>query len=225
MQPRTLAIAITLIPLFAINAVYLYSAWHHQVPWCIPYLEGCTSISRAARRGDAIYLFRALVIPQAVLLMLYWHYARRWLVLLGSSNTTTQRNIQWTGTFGATFLILYADFLGSDGEVYRMLRHYGIMLYFTLTALAQMVLLGQLYKLRATSASFAVSASLLNYQLTIFMLILALGLTSVTMNYAGISTFESESIVEWDFSLLLIALSSAMIFMWKDFRTELTLKQ
>ncbi len=222
MQPRTLALTITLLPLFAINAVYIYSAYHELVPWCIPYFEGCTSISRAARRGDSIYLFRALMIPQAILLMWYWHLAYRWLQLLGSKDTSTLRFMYWMGTLGAAFLILYVDFLGSDGHVYRLLRRYGVMLYFTLTPLAQMVLLSQLYKLKKQTDNFPVADWLLRYQLIIFILILILGLTSLVLSYSGLHTFESESIVEWDFAFLLIALFSASTLMWKDYKLNLT---
>ena len=53
MQPRILVIILTLLPLLACNGAYLLSAYEGFIPWCIPYIDGCTTISRAARSLQA----------------------------------------------------------------------------------------------------------------------------------------------------------------------------
>ena len=50
-----------IVPFVAANAAYLISASADLVPWCVPYLEGCTSVSRAARTGIASPVFRGLI--------------------------------------------------------------------------------------------------------------------------------------------------------------------
>ena len=37
------------------------------IPDCIPYFEGCTSISSTGRHGVSYWLFKAMMLPQALL--------------------------------------------------------------------------------------------------------------------------------------------------------------
>jgi hypothetical protein len=224
MQPATLALLVTLLPLFTINAAYLISAVTGSVPWCVPYIQGCTSISRAARLSDAIFLFRAVMIIHGVLLIFYWLYARRWLDMLAPQRARVNRIVYWLGIIAAGCLIIYVDFLGFEGAVYRFMRQFGITFYFTLTPLAQMLMLGQLYKLVASGHVLAPDKRLLNFQLLILLLILLLGYVSLILSYTGLSSFESENIVEWNFSLLLIANFSISILMWKELSIKLMLR-
>ena len=72
MSLNFLPLLTALLPALAINFCYLLAASQGHVPWCIPYLEGCTSISATGRQAPESYLFRALIIPTAVLLVFYW---------------------------------------------------------------------------------------------------------------------------------------------------------
>jgi hypothetical protein len=53
------------------------------MPWCIPYIDSCTSISATGREPPAFFVFKALMIPAAMLLMAYWLLNARWLRQLG----------------------------------------------------------------------------------------------------------------------------------------------
>jgi len=224
MQPRTLALFTVILPLITVNAAYLISAFAGKVPWCIPYLEGCTSISRAARMSDSIFLFRALMIFYAVLLIFYWRLVQLWLNDLDQQFTLTALIIALLGISGAGFLILYVDYLGTSGVMYRFMRRYGVIFYFSLTPLAHMIMLNHLFKLKKIHLDLPVSLSVLRYQLSIVGLILLLGIISVIMRYTGVKTFESESIIEWNYALLLALLFAGSIVMWKDLRLRLTTK-
>ncbi len=230
MQPRTVAIIITLLPLIAINVVYAMSANAELVPTCVPYLEGCTSISRAARRGNAIFLFRATMMVYAVFLIWYWCLAQRWLNLLASTSNehkmgaSSARIMCWLGVLGALFLILYVDFLGTSGHVYRFMRRYGVIFHFTFTPLAQLIMVNQLYKLKARSPNLAISSGALRYQLGIVILILLIGLISLTLSYIQGSDYERENIIEWNYSLLLGMFFAGAIFMWRDLELHLSIK-
>jgi len=224
MQPRTLALLTVILPLITVNAAYLISAFAGKVPWCIPYLEGCTSISQAARMSDAIFLFRALMIFYAVLLIFYWRLVQLWLNDLDHHFTLTALIIALLGISGAGFLILYVDYLGTTGVMYRFMRRYGVILYFSFTPLAHMITLNHLFKLKKIHHDLPVSLSILRYQLSIVGLILLLGVISVIMRYTGSKTFESESIIEWNYALLIALLFAGSINMWKGVRLQLITK-
>lgn len=217
MQPRTLAFVVTILPFLAYNAVFLLSAYEGSIPWCFPYVEGCTTISRAARSGNSIYVFRAAMIAYGVLLIWFWIYAQQWLKLLYGHTTKTSRVILWLGVIGAIFLIVYIDFLGTAGEVNRFMRRYGILIFFTFTPLAQLLMLKQHYHLLSMQKG-ALNPGTLKYQLIVLLLMLSLGIISILLNIAELKTYETENIVEWNFSLLLNLYFLGMIFIWKDYR-------
>ncbi len=228
MQPRTLAILVTFLPLFAVNLSYIMSASAELVPLCIPYIDGCTSISRAARQGDAIFLFRASMIVNAVLLMWYWRYAQCWLNTLRTYGAVKQgkRSSQvmvCLGVVGALFLILYADYLGTSGAFYRFMRRYGVIFYFTFTPLAQMIMLNQLYKISKLAPNAGIKLGVLRYQLTILVIMLLMGLVSLSLRYNLGPSSERQNIIEWNFALLLTAFFAGSIVMWKNLKYKLSI--
>ena len=223
MQPGTLALIITVLPFLTSNAVYLLSAYEGLVPWCIPYIDGCTTISQAARSGNSIFIYRAPMIAYAVLLIWFWIYAQHWLTLLYGRTTKVAHIILWMGIVAAIFLIVYIDFLGTTGEVNRFMRRYGIMIFFTFTPLAQLLLLKQHYKIlpsmpEGATKPVTIKPWVLQYQLIVLLLMLTTGIISIILDISQIKTYESENIVEWNFSLLLNMYFLGMIFIWKDYR-------
>ena len=137
-----LLLLVTLLPLVAAIGSYLISAGNGQVPWCWPMLDGCTSISRAARVEPAIFLFRLLMLPQALLLALIWWAVSAWLA--GHAVSGRARGVLIAGLVGALALALYVTFLGSSGEAYQFMRRFGITFHFAGTGLAQLLVMQQL---------------------------------------------------------------------------------
>ena len=218
MQPRTLVIILTLLPLLACNGAYLLSAYEGFIPWCIPYIDGCTTISRAARSGNAIFLFRVAMIAYCVFLMWFWIYSRHWLNLLHGHSTKTAHIILWLGLTGTISLVIYVAFLGTTGEVNNFMRRFGIMIFFTLTPLAQLLLLNQHYKILSKAPEVLINRRVLQYQLIVLLLMLIIGIVSSLLGVTQSKTYESENIVEWNFSLLLAMYFAGMVFIWKNFR-------
>jgi len=218
MQPRTLALIIVILPLLASNAVYLLSAYEGFIPWCIPYIDGCTTISQAARSGNSIFIYRATMIAYGILLIWFWIYVSHWLNLLYGQATKSARIILWLGVIGAFSLIVYIDFLGATGEVNRFMRRHGIMIFFTFTPLAQLLLLKQHYTILQSTTVNSIKPGMLNFQLIALILMLMTGLTSTILDLTDNKTYASENIVEWNFSLLLNMYFLAMFFIWKDYR-------
>lgn len=196
------------------------SAWNQHVDWCIPNIHGCTTISQAGRSGDTIYMFRAVMMLQAVFLFVYWLVVRQWLGLLNGYRTSSANIITGVGIIGALFLVLYLDFLGTDGEMNRFMRRQGILVYFTFTPLAQLLLLNQLFKLKTGSAS-SINRKALNYQLGVLLLILLIGIISLVINYSGNKTYQSENIIEWNFALLMHLYFAGNIVHWKKLELRL----
>ncbi|WP_373028808.1 hypothetical protein [Sulfurovum sp.] len=218
MQPRILALIITILPLFISNVVYLLSAYQGFIPWCIPYIDGCTTISKAARSGDSIFIFRATMIAYGVLLIWFWIYVRQWLDQLYGHTTNMARIILWLGIVGAIFFIIYIDFLGTTGEVNRFMRRYGILVYFICIPIAQILLLRQHYNVLQEGV---VKPRFLQYQLVLIVLMLAIGIVHGVLEVAHTKTYESENIVEWNLALLMQLYFLGMFFIWKDYRYHL----
>ncbi len=218
MQPRTLALIITILPLLASNGVYLLSAYEGFIPWCNPYIDGCTTISRAARSGNSIFIYRVTMIAYGLFLIWFWIYAQQWLNMLYGHATKVARVILWLGIVAAISLIIYIDFLGTTGEVNRFMRRYGIMVFFIFTPLAQILMLRQHYKLSSSKPAVTIKPWVLHYQLFILLLMLIIGIISITLDVTQNKTYETENIVEWNFSLLLTMYFLGMIFIWKDYR-------
>lgn len=218
MQPRTLAIIITVLPLLISNIVYLLSAYEGFIPWCIPYIDGCTTISKAARSGNSIFVFRVTMIAYGVLLIGFWIYVRQWLDQLYGHTTGIARSIVWLGIVGAIFFIVYIDFLGTTGEVNRFMRRYGILIYFVCTPIAQILLLRQHYHILPSLQEGVIKPKVLQYQLVIILLILAIGMVSGIWGVTDTKTYESGNIVEWNIALLMQLYFLGMVWLWKDYK-------
>ena len=223
MSPRIIALSIVLLPLLASNGAFLLSAYQGYVAWCMPYIDGCTTISQAGRSGNTIFYYRALVFPYGVFLLLFWVYAKEWLGYLYGNATTAARVICWLGVVGSVALLVYIDFLGTTGEVNRFMRRIGAMLYFTLIPLAQSLLLYQHYKVRRMRPETSINPTVLQYQLVITLLMLTIAVVSVLLVATGNNSYEVENIVEWNFSLLINLYSAGMIMLWRDYRQVFTI--
>jgi hypothetical protein len=114
---------------------------------CNPLLDGCVSISRAARHDLPNYVFRALVLPAAVLQGLTWILCAAWLNGMDTEARTRLRFLAWLGIVAALFLVVYGSFLGTDGLVYRFMRRQGITFYFGFTYLCMVIASGALWRL------------------------------------------------------------------------------
>ena len=180
------------VPTLTVNVCYVISSTQGLVPACIPYFEGCTSISSAGRYGISYYLFKVGMVGAAVLLVLFWRQ------MSGHIRAATGRAAPVAaacGMGGAAFLVLYTAFLGSEGDFYFLMRRFGTLLYFGLTMVAQLMALRRL-------ETFAPPWLTRTMKWILFSM-LFFGFFSIpVMNYMdNKDTFQD--IIEWDFSLLM----------------------
>ncbi|QDW67699.1 hypothetical protein [Luteimonas granuli] len=190
--------AIAALLVVAVHVPLWLSLRDGHVPACVPYLEGCTSISRAARHGLGNHVFRLLVLPCAALLALHWWTSVRWLALRGALRGG--RVLLALGLLAAVALAVYATFLGSDGAGYRFMRRYGVVLYFGASYLAQLVFLRM--------GRDALPPALRAAMVATCVLMLAPGLGNVAASaLVGDALLKDrvENALEWQLGVLLVA--------------------
>src|SRR5262245_58426311 len=114
-----------LLPAVAALAALWLSFRLDLIAPCMPLIDGCVSISRAARHDLPNHVFRAMVLPAAVLQALTWLLCSAWLKGREEKPGYSLRVLPWLGALAAVFLVLYGTFLGTDGQSYRWMRRYG----------------------------------------------------------------------------------------------------
>ena len=138
---RWLPLCIALVPLVGVHVAYLIAVDYGYLQSCIPYLEGCTSISGTGRYPPASFLFKAIEMAMAVALPVFWYFAVKWLRALDPDwHGHAVWSIFVSGAVGALALIVYVTFLGTQEPFYEFMRRFGIYFYFLGTVLAQLFL-------------------------------------------------------------------------------------
>lgn len=210
-----LALVAALIPLVTIHLTYLVSALEGYVDWCMPYLESCTSISRTGRYGTAYFIFKGAMLPASVAGLLFWWLNTHWLRQLGGA-----QRLAWIGLLGlcaGLALGLYTLALGHIGDGFRLLRRGGVVLYFSLTYLAQLLLSANLCQL----ADWRVQGRRL---LMLCVAILVIAMSTVVMQALAYRFYQRiEDSFEWVIALLvnLHALWVALLWRRSNFRAAL----
>lgn len=134
-----LPLAAGLMPAVGSLTALALSIHQELIVACNPFLDGCVSISRAARYGLANHVFRAFTLPAAALQALSWILVALWLRPLAPRHSRSLRALPWLALVAAIALIAYGTFLGTEGRAYRWLRANGTVLYFGLTCLCMIV--------------------------------------------------------------------------------------
>ena len=130
------ALAAGAVPILAVNLAYWINV-HHGLAGCFPLFDGCWSVSRAVRDGPGLGVFKVLAVPTTVAMILTW-----WWLPSNLTGTWTVR----LGILGALAFGVYAAALGTDGELYRWMRRYGVVIYFGFTGLAQLLVANRLWR-------------------------------------------------------------------------------
>ncbi len=213
-------VLVAVVPLVAAHLAWAISMHAGHIPACLPYLEGCTSISRAARHGLGNHLFRLLMLPGALLLTLHWLSVRRWL-RISHPHPGAGRSLFLLAPMAGLALAAYVTFLGTDGDIYRWLRQYGAQLYFASVFLAQAVFLKRYREIDGHNHGVA------RGMLAINLLMLALGVAyTIAANAMADPQAKDawENRLEWHIGLLMTAWYLLQAIAWRrsGFRLSLT---
>ncbi|TDG15825.1 hypothetical protein E2F43_06255 [Seongchinamella unica] len=226
MNVRIVALLAAVLPFAAVQLTYLVAAAHGLVDWCFPYIDSCTSISATGREPPASYLFRASMLPAAMLMMAYWWFNYSWLGHLhrqrGNSRQWRNRWMLGLGIAACIGLILYVTVLGERGDAWRTQRRVGTIMFFSFTFLAQLLMLAQLGALRVAG----VRPGLLTAMRLVLLSLLLLGLLTVILDAWNEQWYETiEDAVEWVLSLLLQGNFLLGYFVWRQAGWRLEVKE
>lgn len=211
---RGLPLLAGIAPLAAITFAHWLGVSYDVLPSCIPYLEGCTSVSATGRYEPSSFLFRAIMLPQSVILLFVWYFATRWLSTIGPSKITTFLILFW-GVVGAVALVLYVTFLGTKAPFYEFMRRFGIYLYFLGTALAQLFLALALLR-HAKVLEVPSLRRWAMWLLTFCGLPFVLGIVNLILKAIIEDPDVIENIIEWNAALLMQAYFVVLYFVWRN---------
>lgn len=211
-----LALAAGLIPFLTIHTTFVVSVLEGYVSACIPYWDSCTSISRTGRNGTAYFIFKGAMLPAGLLGILFWWLNGLWLRQLGI-HTAGVAWIPWLGLIACLSLIAYTLALGHAGDGFNLVRRTGVVLYFSLTFIAQLLISGALRHHPAWSETGS-------RLLKLCQLTLAVGILSVILDGVAPQFYDQrDNAFEWVLALLinLHALWLAMLWRRSRFRARL----
>lgn len=209
-----LALATALLPLVAIHTTFAVSALEGHIDWCVPYWDSCTSISRTGRYGTAYFIFKGTMLPAALLGLLFWWLNARWLSQLHARKCAW---LPWLGLIASLALTAYTLALGHAGEGFGLARRTGVVLYFSLTFIAQLLLSARLL----TVPQWARHGRRL---LRLCQLTLAVGLVSVILTAVVPDVYSRmDDAFEWVLALLINAHALGVAWLWRrtGFRARL----
>lgn len=206
--PHHLAWACCLVPILATHLAWGWNVQAGLIEACNPYLDGCTSISRAARTGNALFLFRPLMLPYCLLLAAFWWLTASWFGLRLGQRPRRATAAAVLGTIAAAFLALYVTFLGEEGDTARFLRRYGINVFFGFTVLAQMLVTSAL-------AGTGIGTGTRRALTALCALMLALGLASIPLQHLVADRDALLNAIEWNYALLMVSVFALFAGTWR----------
>ncbi|MDH4287193.1 MAG: hypothetical protein OEW27_01670 [Aquincola sp.] len=212
-----LPMAAGLLPAVAAGIALVLATHAGLVPSCNPFIEGCVSISRAARHDLPNHVFRALVLPAAVLQALVWLVQARALhVAGGAAMRRSAIALAALGVAAGVALVLYGSFLGTEGATYRWLRHYGTVVCFGGTCLAMLVLGRALQRLHVIGA-LPLPRGHERALLALFAAIVALGVVNALVGAWADAALKDrvENVTEWWGSLGLTLAFIVLASLWR----------
>lgn len=210
-----LALLAGLLPLAATLVAWAVSTAEGLIPACIPFIDGCVSVSRAARHGLPNQIFRAIMLPAAAIQGLCWLLAARWLATLLPPYALL-RALAPLGLIASVALVLYGTFLGSEGAVYRWLRQYGTVVYFGGTCICLLIAGGGVQ--RAVAAGRLRLARWVEHAmvgLALALVLLGLANAAVAALFDDEIKGRMENVTEWWGALIFVLGYFALALIWR----------
>ena len=229
--PVLVCLGCTTLPFMAIHGAFLISAAYGFVDSCNPYWDSCTSICATGRRAPASYLFRGIMLPMAMLSIVYWWLHWKLLELPPfqpdqdrGKAARRRHSMLLCGIFAGLGLALYVTVLGEIGDVWRTQRKVGAVLFFSLTFLAQLLLAAGLRG--GSAAELPRSGPIARRLLRICQLMLLIGIFCVALQLFDEALHDSvEDAIEWQLALLLQLNFMFSVALWWRGRWSLALSE
>lgn len=211
MKAAPLALITGLLPFACVHLTYLIAASHGHVDWCVPYWDSCTSISATGRQLPEKLVFKFMMMPTGVLIVLFWWVSNQWLVTVRGQRS---RLMPLTGSVAALLMMLYVVALGEVGDLYYTLRHIGIILFFSLSFVTQLIFL----KRYADTVKQPLPADMrvVTWQQRAAFMLLAIGVSSVILDMTYARYDGIEDAFEWVMMLFVVVQFCSHYPLWKS---------
>jgi len=227
MQLRFLPLVTGLLPIVAIHASLVLAINAGAIPACIPYFDGCASISATGRYEPAVFLFKPAMSAEAILLVFYWLLNVAWLKELSRSAGTRMGMvapiISALGIVSAFALLLYVTFLGTQAPFYEFMRRFGIYAYFLFAVIAQLMLASQALRL-SKQLNFATLAKISRAQLWLATAPFLLGILNLVLKSMLDDADAEENVIEWISAMLMQIYIALTYYAWTNTRFSGDLK-
>ena len=198
MNIKKLSLIIFLLPTFTVIVSYLLSLSFEYVPFCIPNIDGCTSISRTGRYYPVNVFFKFSLFLSGFLVFFYWYknfifFKKYKFVLMNYAFILSIISI--------IFLFLYLIFLG-ESSYYKFFRKVGIFIYILFSIISELFLSIIYYKTIKINRFLNTFFIKFKLNLSIILIVLAIILFPLmVMKINNIS--ELRNMISWNYFLLI----------------------
>ena len=198
-----------ILPILTVLISYYLSIKFDYVQFCIPNIDGCTSISQVGRYPPINYFFKTFMFISIFIIFIYW---KSNYTLLSYNNSLLLYKITFLlGIFSVIFFALYITFLG-EGDYYRFFRRIGIFIYIFFTVISEL-LLSISYK--KNSYLFKNDKSV-NFKFYFNLVLSTFGLILLPLVIYKIIDYPNfKNIVSWNYFILIQINFLITFFCWK----------
>jgi len=212
---RLLPLLAGLVPLLAAYLAFGIGVMADVLPPCIPFIDGCASISATGRNPPGSFLFRAIMLPHSIVLLMTWYFSVLWIRALDpSARGSTMTGIHISGMLSAIALILYVTFLGTTEPFYEFMRRFGIYLFFLGMAVSEILIIFALLRAPRVLGNAAM-LRMAKIMRALCLLPFGLGLLNLYLKATLADPDAAENVIEWIAATLMHCYLIVMYFMWR----------
>ena len=194
---RLLPLIAGVVPLAAVFGAFWIGVANEVLPFCIPLIDGCVSISATGRRPPGSFLFRAVMMPQSMILPIVWFFSMLWLRSLEPRlRWSTSVAILASGVIRSVAMIVYVTFLGTKEPIYEFMRRAGIYFAFLGGGVAQIVIAFALHRISRSSKHDRLLKTA-RIMLGLCSIPLVLGILNIILKSSLDDAGNSENRIEW----------------------------
>ena len=198
-----------ILPILTVLISYYLSIKFDYVQFCIPNIDGCTSISQVGRYPPINYFFKTFMFIAIFIIFIYW---KSNYTLLSQNNSLFLYKITFLlGIFSVIFFALYITFLG-EGDYYRFFRRIGIFIYIFFTVISEL-LLSISYK---KNSYLFKNDKIINLKFYFNLVLSTFGLILLPLVIYRIIDYPNfKNIVSWNYFILIQINFLITFFCWK----------
>lgn len=181
-----------LLPLVTITLTHMIAASAGHVPYCVAYLTGCTSVSSSGRSAPESIVFRAGMVPAAVILIVFWHRCALFLELSGVRGRGSA-SLKVIGVILGLSLMLYALTLGYSDSIYPAIRRAGMTGFAVGTFVAEIIFIVAYRPLQRRNTE-----NMWRWLIVLCVALPLLDLMSEIVKWSGVNGNSPDHVATWN---------------------------